>query len=132
MYDGEISKIVAASCAYPGIFYPVEYKNKYLIDGGIRENVPWKELKKFGAKEVIASCFEERINKKIFNNFIEVVGRALKISNHELANYELDGVDYLVKTKMENIGLLDITKIDELYKKGYEEAKKKLKKILSY
>ena len=130
MYDGEISKIVAASCSYPGVFCPVEYKNKYLIDGGIRENVPWKELKVFGADKVFASCFEEKMNKKDLNNFIEIIARALKFSNHELANYELEGVDYLIKTKTENVGLLDTRKIDEMYRRGYEEAKIKIKKVV--
>lgn len=128
-YDGEISKIVAASCAYPGVFCPVEYKNQYLIDGGIRENVPWKELKALGAKKVIASCFEEKMKQKDFDNFIEIIARALKFSNHELANYELDGIDDLIKIKMEYIGLLDSSRNDELYVKGYKTAKEKIKKI---
>jgi len=33
----------------PGIFSPCKYKNTELIDGGIRENVPWKIIKQMGA-----------------------------------------------------------------------------------
>ena len=39
-----IGKAVRASCSYPLVFSPCEYNNTELIDGGIRENVPWKEL----------------------------------------------------------------------------------------
>lgn len=128
--NGDISKIVTASCAYPGVFYPVECNSRKFIDGGIRENIPWKELKNIGAEKVIASCFEEKLNKKCCNNFIEIVSRALSFSNHELANYELNGVDYLIKTKIDNIGLLDNSKIDLLYEEGYKSAKKQLYKII--
>lgn len=130
IYDGDIAKIVTASCAYPGVFYPVEYNNNKFIDGGIRENIPWKELKSIGAEKVIASCFEEKLNKKCCNNFIEIISRALSFSNHELSNYELNGVDYLIKTKMDNIGLLDNSKVDFLYEEGYKNAKKQLNKII--
>ena len=40
-----IGRAVRASCSYPVVFSPCEYDNTKLIDGGIRENSPWKELK---------------------------------------------------------------------------------------
>ena len=50
--DIEIGKAVRASCSYPVVFSPCPYKNIKLVDGGIRENVPWKELKFLGADKV--------------------------------------------------------------------------------
>ena len=43
--DMPIGKAVRASCSYPVAISPCIYKGKQLIDGGIRENLPWKELK---------------------------------------------------------------------------------------
>ena len=48
---------------------------------------------------------------------------------HELANYELIGVEYLLKIKTEKISLLDSSKIDFLYNLGYEETKKQIEII---
>lgn len=45
--DVEIGKAVQASCSYPVVFSPCTYKNLKLIDGGIRENVPWRELSNY-------------------------------------------------------------------------------------
>lgn len=53
MNDVNIGKAVRASCSYPVVFSPCDYKNVKLIDGGIRENVPWKELKVLGADYVL-------------------------------------------------------------------------------
>lgn len=128
IYDIDIGKAVRASCSYPGVFVPTEYKNTKLIDGGIRENTPWKELKDCGADKVLCVCFETvRKEKKEEKNIIDVIMASIEIMGHELANYELIGIDYLLKIKTEKISLLDSSKIDFLYNLGYEETKKYLK-----
>ena len=101
-----------------------------MIDGGIRENTPWKELKNCGAERVLCVCFEteNKINKKE-KNIIDVIASSIEIIGHELANYELIGVDYLLKIKTEKISLLDSTKIEYLYNLGYKETKKQINKI---
>ena len=38
----EIGKAVQASCSYPGIFCPTNILGKKLVDGGVRQNTPWK------------------------------------------------------------------------------------------
>lgn len=125
-----IAKAVRASCSYPGIFSPCEYNNSKLIDGGIRENIPWKVTKENGADKVISVIFEKEINtKKEEKNIIEVASRAIDILSHELSNYELIGADYLLKIKTKDIELLDINKIDYLYKLGYDIGKKEIKKL---
>lgn len=128
IYDINIGKAVRASCSYPGVFVPTEYKDTKLIDGGIRENTPWKELKECGADKVLCVCFETvGKEEKDEKNIIDVIMASIEIMGQELANYELIGIDYLLKIKTEKISLLDSTKIDFLYKLGYEETKKYLK-----
>ena len=38
--DGEIAPALRASCAYPGLFLPVEYRGRILVDGFLTEAVP--------------------------------------------------------------------------------------------
>lgn len=131
IYENNVSigKAVRASCSYPGIYSPCEYKNTQLIDGGIRENVPWKETKEMGANTVISIVFEEEKNKKCCKNLAEVISNSIGILCHELSNYELNGADYLIRLKTKDISLLDISKIDELYEIGYKETKRKIEEI---
>lgn len=127
--DMPIGKAVRASCSYPAIFSPLEYDGKQLIDGGIRENLPWKELKKFGAEEVVGICFESILGKqKKYENFVEVAARSLELVSHELAIYEKEGIDKLITIPLKKTDLLDYTKNKELYKMGYEFMKKELEK----
>lgn len=128
----EIGKVVQASCAYPGVFCPVTISNKKLVDGGVRENTPWKELKDIGADKTISIVFEEekRVKKKV--NILDCITGSMGIMMHELHNYEIEGIDYLLKIKTKNIWLLDIDKIEELYKIGYQTAKEEMPAIKEY
>ena len=132
--DVEIGKAVRASCSYPVVFSPCRYNNLELVDGGIRENIPWKELKDLGADKVLSVVFEKKIKDKncdefFCDNIIDVISNSINILNDELANYEMNGTDYLINIKTKKIGLLDMSQIDELYYLGYNETKKQLEKI---
>lgn len=127
--DISIGKAVRASCSYPVVFSPFDYKGSKLIDGGIRENIPWKVLKMLGAEKVLSISFETERDECENKNIIEVANRAIELLCRELTNYELDGSDYNIKIKTEKIGLLEIEKLDELYEIGYIETKKWLKDI---
>ena len=127
-----IGKAVRASCSYPIVFSPCLYRDTKLIDGGIRENVPWKELKQIGADKIISVTFEEEIDKTCCKNLIEIGGRAIGLLSRELSNYEMQGVDFNLKLKSEKVGLLDMNKIDELYLLGYNEMKNNIQKIKRY
>lgn len=129
IYDINIGKAVHASCSYPGVFSPCKYKNTKLIDGGIRENIPWKETKISGADKVISVIFEKEKKERDYNNVIDVISNSLDILSHELSTYELAGADYLLNIKTKDVQLLDISKIDYLYNIGYKITKSKISEI---
>ena len=119
-----IGKAVRASCSYPVVFSPSNFRDTKLIDGGIRENIPWRELKEIGTDKVLSVVFNDEIDGSCFNNIIDVASRSINLLCKELANYENLGTDYLLQINSKKIGLLDMSKIDELYQMGYEEMKK--------
>jgi NTE family protein len=51
---GSLVKAVMASCAMPGVFRPVRFKEELLVDGGILNPVPVEILIKSGMKKIIA------------------------------------------------------------------------------
>lgn len=127
--NANVSKIVRASCSYPLVFSPCKYNNTELIDGGIAENIPWKGLKQIGADKVISVIFKKKNSKKCCSNVIQVISNSLDIMSKELLEYEIIGSEYLIKIETEDVGLLDMSKIDYMYNLGYEAAKKQIKKL---
>ena len=58
---------------------------------------------------------------------IDIISNSLDILCYELSNYELTGVDYLLKIKTKDVSLLDTKQMDYLYNQGYRQTKKFLK-----
>lgn len=78
--DISVGEAVRASCSYPGVFSPFRYNNRFLIDGGIRDNTPWKELKKLGADKVVCVTFEDKLKRKKENiSILDVISRKFGI-----------------------------------------------------
>ncbi len=125
----DIGTAVQASCSYPGVFCPCEYKNTLLVDGGLAENLPWRETKRIGADKVLSIVFVDKTQKKCCDNIIQVLDKSFGILCHELARYEWDGTDYLLEIETQNVGLLDFRRVDELYEQGYVQTKESLKKL---
>lgn len=119
-----IGKAVQASCSFPVVFSPCDYRNKSLLDGGIRENTPWREVELLGADKVISVIFENEVDKTCCKNLIDVAFRSFDLMQKELSKYEQSGMGYSIKIKSEKVSLLDMSKIDYFYELGYEETKK--------
>ena len=125
--DIPIATAVRASCSFPVVFSPCKFDGLQLIDGGTRENLPWKGLKEYGADEVYGIAFDTILEKnQCCKNMIEVAARAMELQGRELANYEKEGIDHLITICLKKVALLDSNQIDVLYKMGYEETKKQL------
>ena len=125
--DIPIATAVRASCSFPVVFSPCKFDGIQLIDGGTRENLPWKGLKEYGADEVYGIAFDTILEKnQCCKNMIEVAARAMELQGRELANYEKEGIDHLITICLKKVALLDSSQIDILYKMGYEETKKQL------
>lgn len=125
--DIPIATAVRASCSFPVVFSPCKFDGLQLIDGGTRENLPWKGLQEYGADEVYGIAFDTILEKnQCCKNMIEVAARAMELQGRELANYEKEGIDHLITICLKKVALLDSSQIDVLYKMGYEETKKQL------
>ena len=123
--DAPIEVAVRSSCSFPVVFSPCMYKKMQLVDGGVRENVAWKELKEMGADSVLGINFASKSKEyECYENMIDIAVRSIGLMEHELSNYELDGIDELITIKTKKIGLLDTSDIEYLYNEGYKFAKK--------
>ena len=127
--NADIGKAVRASCSYPVIFSPCIYKNLELVDGGLRENVPWKQVRDMGADKVISVVFDQELTDKKHDTMLDVISSSIDILKHELLDCETEGADFLLEIHTKKIALLDTKRIEELYNLGYAVAKKKTKEI---
>src|SRR5499433_451006 len=52
--SGSLVDPVRASCAYPGMFLPVNIRGRWLVDGMLAYAVPTKPLVEMGAERVVS------------------------------------------------------------------------------
>jgi NTE family protein len=77
--EGEIGPALRASCAYPGLFLPVEYQGHFLVDGFLTEQVPAPAARELGADMVISVHLEPGLLDSKPRNTIEVISRSFSI-----------------------------------------------------
>ena len=123
----DICDAIYSSCSYPGIFDPICYNNMYLIDGGIRENIPWRETRKIGADKVLSVVFRSDIKNPDERNILNIITGSIGLLSRELANYEIEGTDYLIEIHTKDIGLLNSDEVDNLFQLGYETTMNNIK-----
>lgn len=156
----DLGRAVRASCTYPFVFSPCPYyetetgrfykekcknlscivrrfkKNKrgetLLLDGGIKENIAWKELDRIGCNKIVSINFSENKNHPCCNNMVEVGMRSFELMSEELNRHELDNIEFLHTIELDGVSLLDSKKIDEIYLEGYNQTKNKMYKIKKY
>ena len=81
---------------------------------------------------MVSINFQNKYKKKCCENIIEVAERSLELMCDELYEYEIDKIDYLHTIKSDNVSLLEVEKMDELYEQGYFQTKDKIEEIKKY
>ena len=75
---GPIAPAIRASCAYPGLFVPIQYDGRTLVDGFLTAPVPVEGALLLGADIVIAVYLESANNEEP-RTFTDVLSRAFNI-----------------------------------------------------
>jgi NTE family protein len=132
---GSLSKSVAMSACFPGVFSPVIDNGEEFIDGGIFINLPTKEVKKLGADIVIG------INLNPHHNFCCKRKSSLDLLNRSLdlliSNQNIKKADLIVHPLKDYYSLFEMNKKKELLELGRKCAENEIlpflkkKKILN-
>jgi len=134
--EGLIYKAVAASCAFPGIFEPVEVKKDIFLDGGILNPLPAKILLSYGASKIIASnislsheqALREYRKRDRFHVFDFVFG-SVEVMQQKFIQEALEICDVVIHTNLEGLGWMEFDKISEFIKRGEAAASSKVNEI---
>lgn len=94
MSMGDIAHAIRASCTLPGVFEPIQWGGKTLIDGGLLNVIPVDVVKEAGIDIIVG--FNLRGTKHIFSETQMVLRKILKLTKRALFIDQLErGWDYL-------------------------------------
>jgi NTE family protein len=129
---GKVAKAVAASSAFPAIFSPEEVDNRFLVDGGIGNNLPVDVARKMGADYVIAvNIIPSRPVRDLPRDPFQVFGRSLDIVLNKLSAVQRASADLLIEPEIqkEDIWHLDRDKAKRLISAGEAAARQALETL---
>jgi len=126
---GSVLDSVMASTCVPGIFVPIEIEGRFLVDGGIVENIPLSCLKDKNVDFVIGvDLICEHAHKKP-NNIIEILYNSFNFLVKTNKKIQTKEADILIKPNLSNFNAIDMSQMKDLIKIGYDETKKVIEKF---
>lgn len=127
--SGDLARAVRASCAIPGVFEPVEWEGRLLIDGGVVRNLPVKVARAMGADVVIAVDVTAITGEARPTNFVEVILRAVNIVVHAEVEAARAEADVLLAPEVGGVGFIDFDEKDRAIAAGITAAREALPAI---
>lgn len=121
--QGEIGPALRASCAYPGLFLPVEYQGRILVDGFLTETVPAEAARDMGADIVIGVHLEPGLLRSAPRNTIEVISRSFSILQTSATQLWHSDVDVLLEPDVHRVQWDEFVKTPQLVAAGEAAAR---------
>ena len=123
---GNLIDPVRASCAYPGVFLPVNVGGRMMVDGLLGHGVPAQPLKQMGADRVAAIYFSAHWVQKSPRHVLEVIGQCFSIAQANMSCLWQTHADLLIEPDVSAFGFDDFQKALSLVKVGAEAGRKVL------
>ena len=118
---GEIAPRVVASCSIPVIFQPICINGVHYVDGGAFQNLPVSAIRQ-KCDKVIALNLYHLDEGKYKDNLISVAYRAFVMMMVSNVAADSSQADLFIDLDTNGCLAYDISKIEELFFRGYEST----------
>jgi NTE family protein len=123
---GELFRPVLASCCLPGIFKPMQFQDRELVDGAIFNNLPVAAIENDADYLIGIHCNPMAMTKGS-SNVHQITYRSFRLAMRGKAKASLDRCDLLIEApELCTYSILDFRKADKLFEIGYRYTKELL------
>ena len=129
--NGAIAPPLRASCAYPGLFVPIQYEGRTLVDGFLTAPVPVEGALIQGADIVIA-VYLEAGGIQNPRTAVDVISRSFNIIQKHTDVSWRQQADVIIEPDVSMFAWDDFTKTPELIAAGETAAMKALPEIVAF
>jgi len=121
---GDLVDPVRASCAYPGVFTPVQVNGRLMVDGLLAHSVPAKPLRKMGAEKVIAVYFTAHwVKQGGPKHVLDVIGQCFSIAQSNMACLWQAEADLLIEPDVSPFSFDAFERAADIIRTGEEAAR---------
>jgi len=126
-HEGDVATAVRASMNLPGVFKPVEYRQRYLVDGGVVDYIPIDAARSLGAEWVLASITESDYHSARPTSVLGMLEQVIDIRGAVLSREQRQRAQFLIEPPVGDIGIYETGRVPEAMAKGVIAANKALK-----
>ncbi len=127
--EGEVGIAVQASCSIPGIFTPVEWKGRILLDGGLKNFVPIDVCRSLGCDYVIAVKLLPGTENRKADNIFKILLNTHDMIVRKIAESS-PKADVDIIPDLSGLNSYDFFQAEELFRRGEEAGRKALPYIM--
>ena len=127
--EGKVAMAARASATIPGLFEPVQYRQRFLVDGGLVENIPVSVAKLFNPDIIITVAVSADITNNSFDNVFFSLFQAIYIQGQQSDRINLNMSDVIIAPKVDNISAIELNKAEECIDAGFIAGKQSIEKI---
>jgi NTE family protein len=128
--SGDLTEPVRASCAYPGIFLPVNINGRLLIDGLLGHAVPAMPLRAMGAERVVSVHLSaDWVKPGGPRHVFDIIGQCFSIAQDKTSGPWRSASDVVIEPEIGEFGYDDFVRAPELVRAGEAAARAVLPKI---
>jgi NTE family protein len=125
---GPLGPALRASCAYPGMFIPVEIDGRMLVDGFLAAPVPVDAARSIGA-EIVIAVFLEAANNRKPSSIVDVIGLSFAILQRHADLEWRRTADVTIEPAVKDFLWDDFERTSDLIAAGETAARAALPKI---
>jgi NTE family protein len=116
---GSIIDPVRASCAYPGMFLPVEIRGSWLVDGMLSYPVPTVPLREMGIERVLGVHLKGQWSKTgAPRHYFDVIGQSFAIAQDVMSPVWRGAADVVIEPDVAGFDYDDFKRAGELIRVG--------------
>lgn len=131
--SGPLVDPIRASCAYPGMFLPVNVNGRLMIDGLLAHAVPTLPLRDMGADRVIAVYLSAHwVNLDGPRHIFDVIGQCFSIAQQKMRGMWQAAADVIVQPDVSGFGYDEFDRAAALIHSGEEAARQALPTIRAW
>jgi len=119
---GEVVTPIRASCSFPGLFMPVRYQNRYLIDGFVGMEVPSQPLRRMGATHVIAVSIPNAKDGVDPTSMLAVIQRCFQFMSERLQGEWRKHAQLVIEPDVADVGWDSFISAQKLIEMGEQAA----------
>jgi NTE family protein len=129
-HSGSIVDPVRASCAYPGMFLPVNIRGRWLVDGMLSHPVPTRPVRAMGAERVLAVHLRGQWSKDgAPRHLFDVIGQSFAIAQDMMSHVWRGAADLVVEPEVSGFAYDDFKRAGELIRSGEIAMRKAMPEV---